>query len=96
MVYPKIFGQNKRFKREYLQIPSNVGKAHSLKRKKKKKKKEKKNIRHIKMIWNKMRLTTIPINATHFRTHLFSLTYPSSEQFTGVLFPRLQLEYDQT
>ena len=39
MVYPRIFGQNKRFKRECLQIPSNVGKADSLKRKKKKKKK---------------------------------------------------------
>ena len=39
MVYPRIFGQNKRFKRECLQIPSNVGKAHSLKKKKKKKKK---------------------------------------------------------
>ena len=35
MVYPRIFDQNKRFKRECLQIPSNVGKAHSLKRKKK-------------------------------------------------------------
>ena len=35
MVYPRIFDQNKRFKRECLQIPSNVDKAHSLKRKKK-------------------------------------------------------------
>ena len=33
MVYPRIFGQNKNFKRECLQIPSNVGKAHPLKRK---------------------------------------------------------------
>ena len=39
MVYPRIFSQNKRFKQECLQIPSNIGKAHSLKRKKKKKKK---------------------------------------------------------
>ena len=38
MVYPRIFDQYKLFKRECLQIPSNVGKAHSLKRKKKKKK----------------------------------------------------------
>ena len=37
MVYPRIFSQNKRFKRECLQIKSNIGKAHSLKRKKKKK-----------------------------------------------------------
>ena len=36
MVYPRIFGQNKRLKRECLQIPSNVSKAHSLKWKKKK------------------------------------------------------------
>ena len=32
MVYPRIFSQNKRFKRECLQILSNIGKAHSLKR----------------------------------------------------------------
>ena len=51
MVYPRIFGQNKRFKRECLQIPSNVGKALSLKWKKK--------IRHIKMIRNKMRFLSI-------------------------------------
>ena len=50
MVYPRIFSQNKRFKRECLQILSNIGKAHSLK-----KKKNKKN-RHIEMIRNKMRL----------------------------------------
>ena len=53
MVYPRIFSQNKRFKRECLQISSNIGKAHSLKRKKKKKEKF---FRHIKMIRNKMRL----------------------------------------
>ena len=47
MVCPRIFDQNKRFKRECLQIPSNVGKAHSLKRKKKN------FFRHIKMIRNK-------------------------------------------
>ena len=40
MAYPRIFSQNKRFKRECLQILSNIGKAHSLKRKKKKKKKK--------------------------------------------------------
>ena len=33
MVYSRIFSQNKLFKREYLQILSNIGKAHSLKRK---------------------------------------------------------------
>ena len=38
MVYPRIFSQNKSFKREYLQIASTIGKAHSLKKKKKKKK----------------------------------------------------------
>ena len=48
MVYPRIFSQNKRFKRECLQISSNIGEAHPLKRKKK--------FCHIKMISNKMRL----------------------------------------
>ena len=42
MVYPRIFSQNKSYKRECLQISSNIGKAHSLKRKTKKKKKKKK------------------------------------------------------
>ena len=34
MVYPRIFGQNKRLKGKCLQIASNVDKAPSLKRKK--------------------------------------------------------------
>ena len=53
MVYHRIFSQNKRFKRECLQILSHISKAHSLKQKKKKKKKK---YFHIKMIRNKMRL----------------------------------------
>ena len=48
MVYPWIYDQNKRFKRGCLQMPSNVGTAHSLKREKK--------FCHIKMIRNKMQL----------------------------------------
>ena len=44
MVYPWIFSQNKRFQRECSQILSNIGRAHSLKRKMKKEKKKKKKI----------------------------------------------------